>query len=271
MKVLFYPKQPTKDHKVAIYLNHLGVPYTKDINDKDITIAFHWDHKNSNELSPEMLEVKDRGIRVINERCTNIKKDYLDDKFTQIFGYSLRVDPTTHHGTCLRRSTQQAIHAAKLIQCPIPPWKVETGMFRTGTGEMHSRLYCRFIDTRFELDKLRDVRIPIFNGKIPMVFIKELDIKSAFHPHKENYYHVYTDYDISRWLTEEEVDNIALLSYSMGLECGEFDFLRDNSTGLGYVCDINNLAMGDLFRKTDNKEEVIADLSQVFKKELLSK
>ena len=242
---------------------------TKDWRDPDITVAFHWDYKNSNEVSDEVLSLKERGVRIINERCTNIKKDYLDEKFTEIFGYSLLVNPTTHYGICTKVSTQQALHSSKLVQCPITPHQVESKVIRSATGETHRRLYRRFIDTRFELDKVRDIRIPIIGGTIPTLFIKELSVLSTFHPFKGNYFKVYTTQEYSKWLTGDELRKIIRLADAMGLDFGEFDALRDNSTGKLYVCDINDKAIGVLFNSLENKEETIDYLSRVVKEKLL--
>ena len=269
MKVLVYPKSIGGGYKLGTYLQHLGVPWTNDWTDPDITVAFHWDPRNSNELSEEMLSVKERGVRIINERCTNIKKDYLDEKFTEIFGYSLQINPTEHYGTVVKKGTQNAIHSGRLIECPIHPLRVDTKITKSDKGDRYHKLYLRFIDTRFDLDKVRDIRIPIMGDTIPLLFIKELGVLNTFHPFKENYYKVYTSYDFRRWITNDEEGKILELARVMGGDFCEVDALRDNSTGLLYICDMNNRATCSLFRHLGNKEETIDYLSQVFKEKLL--
>jgi len=270
MKVLFYPKKLVPGQKLWYYLRHLGVEWTNDINDDDITIAVHTDYKNSNSLSEEMEKKRSiAGIRIINEHCNNVKKDHVDSVFTDVFGYSSFVDPTTHYGCCVIKSTQQAIHNGRIIECPIHPNDVDLRIRRSVTGEIHKRVYQKLIDTRFEKDKLREIRIPIINGNIPLLFIKELGVLNTFHPYPENHYKVYVDYDIGRWIKPDEVSKILEFTVQVGLEFGELDFLRDNSTGLGYIVDINNIPMGSLFSHLPNEDEIVGYLSNMFYNEFL--
>jgi hypothetical protein len=269
VKVLVYPHKLAPGQKLQIYLSKLGIEWTNDWRDEDITHAFHWDYKNSNELSEEMRIVEARGVHIINGRCNNVKKDHLDYEFERVFGYSIMVDPTTHRGTCIKKSTQQAVHNGKFVQCPIKPHEYDSRVIKSVSGETHRRLYQKLIDTRFEMDKLREVRVPIIGSTIPTLFIKELGVKSTFHPYEENYYKVYTARNFDEWLSMSEVDKLFELSRNLGLEFGELDVLRDNSTGLIYVVDVNNIPMGSLFNKLDDREQIITYMSNVLKSELL--
>jgi hypothetical protein len=259
MKLLSYPKRIIPGHKLNFLLQDLNIDHTGDITDPGITHVIHSDYKNVNEVS---LEVLNLDLPIINKGCTNVKKDYVDEVFTKVFGYSSFIDPEKHRGCCVEKSSQQAIHNGRIVKCPMKPDLKE---YPSKHGVIHKRVYQKMIDTRFEMDKIREFRVPIINHGIPIIFVKELGVNSMFHPHKENYYNVYVA-NVYEWFDCDEIGRMIDFSKEFSFEFGEIDVLRDNSTGLVYIVDVNNIPMGSLFSHLKDKKKAISLLASSFKK-----
>jgi len=257
MKFLFYPKKLIGSQKFKLLLDKLGYKYTNDIN-IDVDFIVLWDYKNETIIPKELKELNKP---IINGKCLNIKKDYVDSIFTEIFGYSSFVNPETHKGYCVEKSTQNAIHNGKIVKCPR---KRDGVITYSGTGVKHNRIYQRLIDTRIDKDKIHDIRVPIVNGNIPFVFIKELGLKSTFHPYDDEYYKCYTQ-KTTDVFNLNEVCNILEFSKKIGLDIGELDILRDNSSGLIYIVDVNNIPAASIFNHLNNKDYVVETLANEFK------
>jgi hypothetical protein len=259
MKILSYPKKIIPGHKLSFILKMLDITHTNDINDDNITHVIHYDYKNENEVTQEILSL---GLPIINKHCTNVKKDYVDQIFSEIFGYTLFLDPKTHRGNCIEKSTQQAIHGAKIVSCPREP---DTAIRYSATGISQTRTYQKIIDTRFEKDKLRELRVPIIGNEIKTIFVKELGVKNMFHPYPENYYKVYMA-SPEGYLWPDEIEKLEQFSKKFSFDFAEVDVLRSNYDGLIYVVDVNNIPMGSLFNHLDNKIEAINVMANQFKK-----
>ena len=266
MRILSYPNKILPGHKLSFILKNLGIESTDYPEDKHITHIIHSDYRNVSYLKTSIISLSMKiGKNIINQRCLNVRKDFVENRFSSVFGYGSIVNPTTHVGTCVVKSTQQAVHNGKLIQCPIPDKDVDNNIYYSKSGEPHVRIYQKLIDTRFEIDKIRDIRVPVIADEIPCVFVKELGVGSTFHPYKENYYKVYMD-EASNWFSDQEIEKILLFAKLSGIDFGEMDILRDNSTSLIYIIDVNNIPMGTLFKHLKNKQEAINRLSNSFKK-----
>ena len=260
MKILFYPRGTAPGSKVWFYTNFLKIPRTKDIDEDGISHIYHNDYANENKVSLEILNL---GLPIINKTCTNIKKDYIDQIFEKVFGYSTMVNPRTHKGYCVQKSTQNAIHNGKIVKCPMNP---DLAIHKSKSGENHSVIYQKLIDTRIGKDLLHDIRVPVFKGKVPCVFIKQLGMQNTFHPYKEHPYNVYMD-AAHNHLTQSELNNIESFCLFLGLDYGELDILRNNSDGLIYIVDVNDKPHGVLFNKLgEDKDKAVELLSNYFKK-----
>lgn len=257
MKVLFYPKPPAPGQKIRILLDRMKIPHTNNINEEGVTHVVHYDYNNVNVVSKEVIDLK---LPIINERCVNVKKDYLDQCFKKAFGYSSFVNPTTHRGTAVIKSTQQAIHNGKFIKCPIKPEEVDTRIRMSTSGVEHTVIYQKLIDTRIDIDKLMEHRVPVINGEIPIVINKVLGVGNTFHPYEEHHFSAHTKYP-DEVFSQKEIKMIKKTSFYMGTDFAEYDVLRDNSTGLIYIVDCNNIPMGTVFKHLDNKESVIDIMS----------
>lgn len=265
MKVFTYPNTLAGGQRAFHYLKTLDVPWTKDPLDPEITHLFHYNYSNRVDECPAPLKVlqKELNVPIINEHLLNIKKDFLDDRFKEIFGYSVMVDPTKHYGTVYVSSTQNAIHLHKLIQCPIKDWQIDRKVHPSNQGEPHYRVYKRWIDTRISPDTIRDFRVIIIGGEVVYLIEKHLDYTSVSHPKKGKKFEVYGHDTMDKFFSREEQNNIQEFINLMGIDFAELDVLRDNSTGLMYIIDANSVPAGPALVALGDR--VIKKLSDKFK------
>ena len=140
MKLLVAPNGIGGGQRISWYRKLLDFEWTSDYNDPDISSAIYYDKRNKLQYPHELFKpIEERGIHVWNKHLKSIKKDYVDDVFTSAFGYSLRVDPTTHRGMCGVKTSQNAIHNIKFVECPIKPWQVDRRARMSALGEPHYR------------------------------------------------------------------------------------------------------------------------------------
>lgn len=245
---------------------HLGAEYTNDPAEDGVTLVHHYNRSNRiDELPEELNAFISKGVYVVNSRLLNIKKDYLDDVFTEVFGYSLRLDPTTHRGMAVKKSTQNAIHAGHLIQCPIKPHQIDTTPRFSASGEPHYRQYQKFIDTRIAPDRIRDYRVVVMGCEPVYLFEKHIDSTCLFHVDRGKYMNTFGHKDLRNHFSEDEIDNIWRWLVRTKSDFTEIDILRDNSTGLIYITDSNPVSAGGVFKSMNNGEEAIKYLANKYK------
>lgn len=222
-KILVKPRLVPDIHKFWHYIKYLGIEQTTNENDKDVKwrIVHEW-YKESYTL-PEHL----KHLPFINKNIKTVEKDYIDEVFTETFGYSLSIDPLTFKGCCAEKSVKNAIHDGKIVQCPIERKK-------------EGKVYHRLIDTRYEIGRLRDIRIVIMGNSIPAVVVKEFDSSVPFGKYGSAH-GVYTSrmVDCKDWFHDYEITRILKFCENLGFEYGELDVLRSNETGRIYIVDAN--------------------------------
>jgi hypothetical protein len=267
MKLLTYPAGIGGGQRLSHFREILGFKHTTDPTEKDITHAIYYDKKNRKDYPKEVFKpVTDCGIRVINRGLVSTKKDYVYDVFKDVFGYDIRVDPTKHRGMCLVRSSQNAIHQGKFVDCPIEDWQVDRKPRISGTGEPHYRQYVKIIDTRISKVLKREYRLMVIGRKPAMLFEKRMDIKAMFHVASGEYseilpYKCYLHY-LPKF-TQEEADKIVAFIDAMDLDFGELDILRSNYDGRIYIVDVNDICAGQLFSYIPR--ELVIELAEQFK------
>jgi hypothetical protein len=189
----------------------------------------------------------------LNSRCTDIGKDRVEAVFESVFGYSLRVDPTTHSGPCVRKSIANAKHDGVVITCPIN--KAESGYS-----------YQRLIDNGSDDQHVVDLRTPVYRDTIPLVLLKYRPIKTRFG-------NLNTRVKLARpddIFSAEEQALILRFTRAIEVDFCNLDVLRDNSTGKIYIVDINTTAFGptrELVRR--DKRRAIAILAAAFQEKFI--
>ena len=205
-----------------------GCELTNDIN-SDWDYGVWWNYKDKNR--PDERLVNDKR-KVFNLYCNNVTKSYTDKVFRGVFGYSSMAD-ITKIGFCIKKGERQAAHDGRFVPTPC--------------DRLRGYIYQKPIDNRISQRWIRDLRIPVFMGKAPKIFVKDRSIEVTFDTGRGK-----KDYkidEISNHLYPEEFKKVMMFAENAGLEIGEIDILRDNSTGLIYVVDINDIPGGEVFNK----------------------
>lgn len=223
--VLCYPQSPSR-HQIAYRLIHLlGYRLTDDPStDYDVVLVFNPATVSQTvDLSPL------KPVRTINHGVLDVSKTTVEAKFEEVFGYALSVNPEKFKGAAVRKSDANYTHDGEIVSCPYSPPPGEGGV-----------TYQRYIDTRTPEGYFLDIRVPIYDGAIPITYRK-------YHPDTDRRFFDVDHSELadpSDTLSSEERRRLAELAEAIGLEYGEMDVLRDNSDGRIYVVDINPTPAG---------------------------
>ena len=244
-KVLFYPDPPIQlpKHslsKTIIYFQIAGYDLTNDI-DSDWDIAVHWTRMDDDKIRCEVPErLRNDKRLVLNRNLCDISKSYVDSVFTEVFGYSSMAN-TDAYGYCVRKSERQSAHDGEIVKTPC---KREPGY-----------VYQKLIDNRIAVDMVYDIRVLIFLGKIPIVFIKSKSVEGSFE-HTKAIKKKYWVADVGEFITPEEQSLIISFCEKIGMDLGEIDALRDNSTGLLYLTDLNHTPGANIYRYIKDGDDI---------------
>ncbi len=163
----------------------------------------------------------------LNGHCSNIGKDRIEEVFEKVSGYALRVDPTTHRGSCVRKSVLNAKHDGVVLNCPIA--KAEPGY-----------VYQRLIDNTVNDGEIVDLRAPFYRDTLPVVYVKYRKLGARFADINDRVELHRTEEIFSR----EELELIVRFGRAFGLDYGGMDILRDNATRKLFIVDVNNTPFG---------------------------
>lgn len=221
---VFYPEKPTpkKLHLSYKIMHQLGYKITSNPEAK-ADAYFILEDTTVRTPDPKIEELK-KNHRLINYGCGDISKERVEEVFQNVFGYGTFVDPETHNGTCVRKSSTNAMHDGKIVTCPT---KREDGY-----------IYQKFIDT-YKGDRRIESRLIIMGKEIPFI-VKRYKTKND--PFNSTY-----GGDIVETNTElspEEIKKVLEFCEKFGLDYGEIDSLRDNTDGKLYLVDANNTPSG---------------------------
>ena len=146
----------------------------------------------------------------------------------------------------MRKTDRQSAHDGKIVKMPLEPDP--------------AYLYQKLIDNRISIDTICDIRLPIFLGEIPLVFLKSRSIEGTFEYADSKVLNYWVDI-VEKYLSQEEISLVKEFCDIIGLDIGEIDTLRDNSTGKLYIIDVNNIPGGNVFVRIKNGKKVEHDLA----------
>ena len=250
MKVLFYPDAGIQHRghslsKTIRYFKILGYKITNDIN-SDWDIGVHWNYKDINK-TPDIL-LNDSRL-VLNKNVNNVTKSYVDKIFTEVFGYSSLAD-TNKFGYCVRKSERQSAHDGVITRMPCE--------------KQPGYVYQLFLDNRMSRNMVYDIRIIYMLGNIYQVVLKGRLVEGTFENTLSKQKKYWID-QVENWLTKYEIKKIKLFCEAFGLDIGELDGIRDNSTGKLFIIDVNNLPGSGLYNNVKNEKEVELKLAMHLK------
>jgi hypothetical protein len=191
----------------------------------------------------------------VNIGCRDISKKTVGALNFEVFGYPLDLDPVNHEGLAVRKSNDNATHDGEVIICPIRAEDVET-----------SHVYSFVIDNS-DGQEVIDYRVPYFMGLVGFCYEKRRPASTRFS--NENS-HVRLR-ELRSVFSSAEMTSIEKFAAKLGADYGEFDVLRDFSTGRVFIVDFAKTPWGPpngLPRKESH--EAITRLSTDFVQKVLA-
>jgi len=236
--ILFYPELPWEHSMVLHICLVLGYKITSNIHGK-YDLAFRW--KDATFARPEpALHQLAQTRPVINLHCRDISKSRVDQVFHEVFGYRANVDPRKHTGKCVRKSNLNAHHDGVILECPIA--EPEDGY-----------VYQILIDNRVNSGTVLDLRVPVYNQRVPFVI-------GWFKPIRERFT---TDMDeirvmeVSQVFSDEELENIVQFCKKMRIDFAELDILRDKTDGRIYIVDVSLTPSGNPIPQSLDRVDIL--------------
>ncbi|UCH13236.1 MAG: hypothetical protein JSV22_08970 [Bacteroidales bacterium] len=244
---LFYPHYPSKR---SVLYKILGLMDYNRTNNPELKYdyAINWQHETFREEIP-LLEKLNKKQHVINLKCNDISKKYVDRIFKSVFGYCTEIDPVTYKGICVKKNNINAMHDGKIIECPV-------------NNPDKNYIYQKLINNTYGDTLVQDIRTPVIKGNIPVVYLKRRPVEGRFAREKTtsrigNPDEIYSD---------EERNNIKNFCEKMNLEYGDIDILRDNDDGKIYIVDVNNTPHGPEQLSRKEKKFALEVLAREFRK-----
>lgn len=198
-------------------------------------VAIKWSpfsiYKIPEELRPGLPPV------IINDTHFDCSKENVADHFLRVFGYSLAVDPTAHHGPMVRKSNMNAAHDGEIVDGPAAA--------RDGFS------FSRLVDNRIG-HHVEDIRVPIIDGVVPFCYVKYRPLRIRFSS-ANTLCSLQWPQDL---FSGAELNLIKAFARSIGLQYGEVDVLRDSLDGRIYIVDANNTPAGPPNRLPENEADI---------------
>lgn len=168
-------------------------------------------------------------LPVVNGRHLHCSKRNVARHFEQVFGYALQVDPHTYAGPMVRKSDENAAHDGVTVMGPLPADEVA----------LPGQVYQRLVDNSAG-PSVVDIRVSVVRTVQDHSYVKLRPVLDR-----------YSNVNSAAWfaptsvlLTPDEIAHIDVFCASIGLDFGQLDLCRDNTSGRVYVVDANNTPFG---------------------------
>lgn len=224
-RLLAHPHYPSRGATIFRIARLLGLEITNEPRGQ-FDLAIYWEYATHRQEWEVVESISD--CQVINLNSRNIAKDFLDQSHQAVFGYGTAVDPLTHSGALVAKSTKNAVHDGRLLMGPL-------------TSREEGLWYQRLVDSSQNESEVMDLRVPVIGNVIPHLYCayRKKDARFVNVP-----YRVTLATDVNQWLSENEQALIVQLSHQLGIDFGEMDVLRDAHNKRIYVVDANNTPQG---------------------------
>ena len=234
-RILSYPEVPKPVLVIYKLFLFLGYRATEDPS-KFCHLGLKWRNAfDGNPYLPDEPVLKDfekswPGVKIINLKCNDVSKKKVSEVFRKIFGYSLSIDPRKYNGKCVMKSDWNGLHVGQILDCPV--LEIQDGF-----------VYERLLNNEVGDGLVEDIRVPIFQGTIPFVYLKYRPVDQRLVDRSHSNKKVKIE-EVKERLSPTEVAAIAQFTHELGLDYGEIDVLRDKSDGKIYIVDVNNNPAG---------------------------
>ncbi len=266
--VLFSPGFPlaSRDFAVTKALIKLGVRATRVHESRAPEAVFAW-RDSTVVRSDEVASLVSVYGRVINALCLDIGKERVEQVHQSVFGYGLAVDPRLG-GPYLRKSIENAKHDARIFDAAAEP---DLGY-----------VYQRPLQNRYAEGLFEEIRLPYVGACLPVCIVKLKVDERRFlgmpgldeirTVESDELYAVANAVPLELMFSREEIAQFDRFAREMGLDCGEFDIIRDGDNGRLYLIDVNKTAAGptillgprDMSRYLDTYAEAVDALLNRF-------
>lgn len=225
LTITFSPVHPRPWYLISVLVYRAQMKCVQDFTKADAVFYFE------DETNPEPPKIPD-GItgKAFNFGCYDISKSRVAQKFEQVFGYALAVDPHTHKGRIAVKSEKNGAHDGYEAMAPLPKGQIED----------LDMVYQRLVDNSVDDTWAEDLRCPIIGGEIALVFVKRRLLESRF----TNVNSSVTVRKPEDLLSDAERAKLKQFADAMKLDWGGMDVLRDNKDGKIYVVDVNKTDIG---------------------------
>ena len=220
--IVFYPQRAGPWYNARIAAEMAGFKVVDHIEDADYQFAFSDDTFTTAEIKDNLRESS------VNFDVLDISKSNVGDAFKKVFGYDVKIDPTTFKGEAVEKSENNGTHDGRVVTCPIDAGEVKDGF-----------AYQRLIPTGPDKDFTEDLRLLYIMDKPVVVFHKTKDVNKRFG----------TDYleviprEPEAVFSEDELKNISSFCQMLGLDFGAIDVLRSTDDKKIYIVDVNKTGM----------------------------
>ncbi len=225
LKIAFSPVQPRPWYLISVLAYRAHMHRISDTSKADAVLYFE-DETNP---KPPLVPAKTLG-KHFNFGCYDISKSRVAQKFEQIFGYALAVDPLTYKGQIAVKSEKNGAHDGYTATAPL-------SKAQTANPDL---VYQRLVDNSVDGKWAEDMRCPIIGGEIALVFVKRRPLESRFANINSGVI-LRKPEDL---LSDAERAKLKEFATAMKLDFGGMDVLRDKSDGKIYVVDVNKTDMG---------------------------
>ncbi|MFM2316818.1 MAG: hypothetical protein RLZZ155_1150 [Bacteroidota bacterium] len=216
-----YPSKKTTLSKIA-RMN--GARLTnKLVSNPDVIVYF----ENATYGSASALRRKYPKARIINVNCPDISKERVHVVHLEALGYSMNLNPKTYIGVAVEKSDENAKHDGQEVFCPMDFPKTDA-------------VYQKVLDNTNEAGEYVDIRVPVIQGKIPLVYLKFKTKKNRF----TNKAHRATMHSPEEIFSTEEIEQIEKYANAMKVDFCEFDVLRHKGNKKIYIIDVNKTPYG---------------------------
>lgn len=218
------PTYPSKKTTLAKIARMNGARLTnKLVKNPDVIIYF----ENATYGSASTLRRRYPKARIINVNCPDISKERVHVVHLEALGYSMNLNPRTYIGVAVEKSDENAVHDGQEVICPMAYPKTDA-------------VYQKVLDNTNENGEYVDIRVPVIQGKIPLVYLKFKSKKNRF----TNKAHRATLHSPREIFSSEEIEQIEKYALAMKVDFCEFDVLRHKGNKKIYIIDVNKTPYG---------------------------
>lgn len=248
--IVAFPTFPSKKTTLFKIAEELRLRLTNKLKDEPRLIIYFEDLTHG---SSDTLRKKYPSSKILNESCTDISKEKVNEVHDRIFGYHTFIDPLTYTGKAVQKSDTNALHDGQIIHCPIS---------QRAAGSVYQVL----INNNVSDELVVDFRVPVVGESIPLVYKK-------FKTHAQRFTNEvqYAElHNVNDYFSQEEQALLIRFAKAMGADYCELDVLRNEDDGKIYAIDVNKTPYGPPANLplTEKKKAVVA-LTTAFQKAFL--